>query len=337
MINKNMECKTAVVTGAGGFIGNHLVSRLKSEGYWVRGVDIKYPEFSKSDADEFIICDLAEDKNITRNVFINPHNTGRINDLGVDEVYSLAAWMGGAGVIFTGENDADIARISSSIDINTADACYQLGIKKVLTTSSACAYNHKNQEDPDNPNCKEDSIYPAWPDSVYGWSKLYSEILYDSYRRNKNLDVKIVRLHNVFGPLSCFDNGKEKAPAAICRKVLTAKNGEIEIWGDGTATRSFLFIDECINGIRRLMESDFSGPVNLGSEEMVSINQLVDMACSFENKRLIKKHIPGPLGVRGRNSDNQLIKEKLGWQPDYPLMKGLEKTYFWIKKQLEPR
>lgn len=335
MNNTLKKRKTAVVTGAGGFIGHAMVKSLKQKGYWVRGVDIKKPEFSKTLADEFIILDLAEDKNETRKIFVDPFKTGQLNEIGVDEVYNFAAWMGGAGVIFTGDHDADIIRINASININVCDACKQLGVGRVLYTSSACCYNHLLQLESNNPGLKESMAWPAYPDSVYGKEKLFSEDIYLSYHRNYGLDVRIVRLHNIFGPESCFQNGKEKAPAAMCRKVLKSTNGEIEIWGDGNQTRSFLYIDECIKGLHKIMESSYVFPVNLGSDEMVSINQLVDMACSFENKKLTKRHIPGPLGVQGRNSDNALIKEVLDWAPNYPLIDGLRNTYFWIKEQIE--
>lgn len=326
--------KTALVLGAGGFIGNHLVSRLKSEGYWVRGVDLKYPEYSQTDADEFVIADLR-DYNKCSSIITPPHQTAHDNtQISFDEVYQLAADMGGAGYIFTGENDANIMHNSAMINLNICDLAVKFNVKKVFYSSSACIYPAYNQLDPNNPNCREDSAYPAAPDSEYGWEKLFSERLYLTYHRNYNLDVRIARFHNIYGPLGAWNNGKEKAPAAICRKVAMATT-EIEIWGDGDQTRSFLYIDECIEGIRRLMESDFIGPVNLGSEEMVTINQLVDIACSIENKQLAKKHIPGPTGVRGRNSDNTLIGEMLNWKPNYSLSKGIENTYNWIKTQLK--
>lgn len=328
-----MSQKTALVLGAGGFIGNHLVNRLKSEGYWVRGVDLKYPEYQdKSNADDFVIGDLR-DFSLTRYVMWGP-NQGFDKEGSFDEVYQLAADMGGAGYIFTGENDANVMHNSATINLNVAEVATKFGVKKVFYSSSACMYPAYNQEDPNNPNCVESSAYPAAPDSEYGWEKLFSERLYLAYNRNYGLDVRIARFHNIFGPLGTWNGGKEKAPAAICRKVLSAKD-EIEIWGDGEQTRSFLYIDECIEGIRRLMNGDFIGPVNLGSEEMVTINQLVDIACAVEGKNLKKVHIPGPTGVRGRNSDNKLIKEKLGWEPNYPLFKGIEKTYHWIKSQME--
>lgn len=330
-----MSQKTALVLGAGGFIGNHLVNRLKSEGYWVRGVDLKYSEYQFSSADDFIIGDLR-DAFVVSKAFFLPKQTSS-NGTGIfDEVYQLAADMGGAGYIFTGENDANVMHNSATINLNVADAAVKFKAGKVFYSSSACMYPAYNQEDPENPNCVESSAYPAAPDSEYGWEKLFSERLFLAYNRNYGLDVRIARFHNIFGPLGTWQGGKEKAPAAICRKVISAKD-EIEIWGDGEQTRSFLYIDECVEGIRRLMNGSFLGPVNLGSEERVTINQLVDLACAIEGKQLKKKHIEGPTGVRGRNSDNRLIKEKLGWEPNYPLSKGLETTYHWIKSHMEAK
>jgi len=330
-----MSQKTALVLGAGGFIGNHLVNRLKSEGYWVRGVDLKYPEYQeKSNADDFIIGDLRDVKLVSLVMWSPLQRTTEAGSF--DEVYQLAADMGGAGYIFTGENDANVMHNSATINLNVVDFAAKFGVKKIFYSSSACMYPAYNQEDPNNPNCVESSAYPAAPDSEYGWEKLFSERLYLAYNRNHGLDVRIARFHNIFGPLGTWQGGKEKAPASICRKVLSAKD-EIEIWGDGEQTRSFLYIDECIEGIRRLMNGDFSGPVNLGSEEMVTINQLVDIACSIESKNLKKVHISGPTGVRGRNSDNKLIKEKLNWEPNYPLSKGIQETYHWIKSQMETK
>ena len=320
-----MKTKTALVCGAGGFIGSHLAKRLKKEGFWVRGVDLKYPPFAQTHADDFVIGDLRE-QDVVR----------RVVDRGFDEVYQLAADMGGAGFVFTGDNDADIMHNSALINLNMVEACYKRNVKKVFYSSSACIYPKYNQEDPDNPKTSEDSAYPANPDSEYGWEKLFSEHLYLAFRKNFGLDVRIVRFHNIFGPEGSWNDGREKAPAAFCRKVAMAKDGEeIEMWGDGKQTRSFLYIDECLEGVRRLMDSDFIGPVNIGSEEMVTINQLAETVMNIAGKKLSIKHISGPLGVRGRNSDNKLIKEKLGWEPNYPLNKGLEKTYNWIKKQLE--
>ena len=313
-----------LVTGAGGFIGSHLVECLVDEGHWVRGVDLKYPEFSETRADDFIIGDLR-DPLICRQAVDQPF----------DEVYQLAADMGGAGFVFTGENDADIMHNSALINLNMLEACYKRNVKKMFYSSSACIYPEHNQLDPDNPTTSEDSAYPANPDSGYGWEKLFSERMYLAFHRNYGMQVRIARLHNIFGPEGTWRGGREKAPAALCRKVAEAEDsGEIEIWGDGKQTRSFLYIDECLEGIRRLMQCDFTGPVNIGSEEMITINRLAEMVMDIAGKKLSIKHIPGPLGVRGRNSDNRLIQEKLGWTPSYPLRKGLEKTYLWIEEQV---
>lgn len=330
-----MNKKTALVLGAGGFIGNHLVNRLKTEGYWVRAADLKHPEYSNTQADEFVICDLRDEKAFSLLMLAPNQISLDDKENAFDEVYQLAADMGGAGYIFSGENDANVMHNSASINLNACHLATKFAVKKIFYSSSACMYPEHNQLDPRNPNCEESSAYPANPDSEYGWEKLFSERLYLAYNRNYGLNVRIARFHNIFGPLGTWKGGKEKAPAAICRKILTAQNNEIEIWGDGTQTRSFLYIDECIEGVRRLMESDFIGPVNLGSAEMVTINQLVLIACSIENKNLAKKHITGPLGVRGRNSDNKLIQEKLNWSPNYPLQQGIQNTYYWIKEQLE--
>ena len=317
--------KKAIVLGAGGFIGGHLVTKLKNLGYFVRGVDIKWHEYKKSDADEFIVADLR-----------NPVKVDTVIDSTFDEVYQLAADMGGAEFVFTGENDSDIMHNSALINLNVCDTCSKKKIKKIFYSSSACAYPEHNQLDPTNPNCEESSAYPANPDSEYGWEKLFSERIYLAYSRNKGIDVKIARFHNVFGPFGTWCGGREKAPAAICRKVLNASDGdEIEIFGDGEQTRSFLYVDECVEGVIKLMNSDFSGPVNIGSDYMVTINQLVDIVASIENKNIKKKHIPGPLGVRGRNSDNNLIKKKLNWQPTKPLKDGLKSTYEWIQKEMK--
>jgi GDP-D-mannose 3',5'-epimerase len=322
--------KSAVVLGAGGFIGGHLVQRLKDEGYYVKGVDIKSPEFGKTAADEFELADLRDSRKAKSAVYTKSGwNVA-------DEVYQLAADMGGAGYIFSKEHDADVMHNSATINLNILEAIKHSTCKKIFYSSSACMYPEYNQLDPSNPNCAEDSAYPANPDSEYGWEKLFSERLYLAYARNYGINVRIARFHNIYGPLGSWNNGKEKAPAAICRKVAMAKDGEeIEIWGDGEQTRSFLYIDECLEGVRRLMESDWQGPVNIGSDEMVTINRLVDIACEVANKKLIKKHIPGPLGVRGRNSDNSLIAEKLGWQPNAPLKEGIAKTYKWVEEQVK--
>jgi GDP-D-mannose 3', 5'-epimerase len=317
--------KSAIVCGAGGFIGGHLVNRLKSEGYWVRGVDLKTNEYGNTNADDFIIGDLR-DPRVCESLFDRP----------IDEVYQLAADMGGAGYIFTGEHDADVMHNSATINLNMVHLSHKFGVKKIFYSSSACMYPEYNQLDPDNPKCSEGSAYPAAPDSEYGWEKLFSERLYLAYQRNYGLQVRVARFHNIFGPQGTWNGGKEKAPAAICRKVAQApENGEIEIWGDGKQTRSFLYIDECVEGVRRLMDSDFSGPVNIGSDEMVTINGLAEMAMKIAGKPLSIKHIDGPQGVRGRNSDNAMIKEKLGWAPSTPLEKGMALTFEWINNQVK--
>jgi GDP-D-mannose 3',5'-epimerase len=316
--------RCALVLGAGGFIGGHLVHRLKTEGYWVRGVDLKFPEFREVEADDFLIADLRD-----------PIACREVIDRRFDEVYQLAADMGGAGYIFTGEHDADLMHNSATINLNVLETCRRRNIHRIFYSSSACMYPAYNQDDPDNPNCREDSAYPAAPDSEYGWEKLFSERLYLAYQRNHGIQARIARYHNIFGPQGTWRGGREKAPAAICRKVAQAKNGEaIEIWGDGNQTRSFLYVDECLEGTARLTRSEFVGPVNVGSDEMVTINQLVDIVSEIAGKRLRKVHIPGPTGVRGRNSDNALISEKLGWQPSQPLRKGLEVTYAWVESQV---
>ncbi len=315
--------KSALVCGAGGFIGGHLVKRLKKEGFWVRGVDLKFHEYAETEADDFVIGDLRD-----------PAFCRAVVDRRFDEVYQLAADMGGAGFIFTGENDADIMHNSATINLNMLDACHKRTVKRIFYSSSACMYPAYNQEDPDNPNLAEDSAYPAAPDSEYGWEKLFSERLYLSYQRNHGIQVRIARYHNIFGPEGTWNGGREKAPAALCRKVAVAnQGGEIEIWGDGKQTRSFLYVDECLEGSLRLMRSDFTGPVNIGSEEMVSINGLAKMIMTIAAKPLSIRNIPGPIGVRGRNSDNRLIRERLGWAPEQPLKNGLEITYRWIQQQ----
>lgn len=316
--------KSALVLGAGGFIGGHLVKRLKSEGFWVRGVDLKFHEHAETQADDFVVGDLR-DQQFCRSVI----------DRNFDEVYQLAADMGGAGYIFTGEHDADIMHNSASINLNIADIAHKRNIRRVFYSSSACMYPAYNQEDPDNPNCAEDSAYPAAPDSEYGWEKLFSERLFLAYNRNHGMANRVARYHNIFGPEGTWDGGKEKAPAAICRKVARAMSGDtIDIWGDGEQTRSFLYIDECIEGTLRLTRSNFEGPVNIGSDEMVTINQLVETVADIAGKTIHKNHIPGPTGVRGRNSDNRLIEERLGWRPSQTLRAGLEKTYEWIEMQV---
>jgi len=319
--------KKTLVCGAGGFIGSHLVKKLKQKGYWVRGVDLKYPEFSETEADDFLIGDLRD-----------PQICHSIVDQPFDEVYQLAADMGGAGFVFTGDNDADIMHNSAMINLNMLEACYKRNVKKIFYSSSACIYPEYNQLDPDNPKTAEDTAYPANPDSEYGWEKLFSERLYLAFHRNYRMDVRIARFHNIFGPEGSWNDGREKAPAALCRKIAeTPDGGEIEIWGDGKQTRSFLYIDECLEGIERLMNSDFIGPLNIGSEEMVTIDQLAYMIMDIAGKKLSIKHIPGPLGVRGRNSDNTLIRKVLGWSPSWPLKRGLEKTYRWIEEQVKKR
>jgi len=317
--------RTALVCGAGGFIGSHMVKRLKKEGFWVRGVDLHYPYFSETTADDFIMGDLRD-----------PGVCRQAVDRKFDEIYQFAADMGGAGFVFTGENDADIMHNSGSINLNVLDACEKRNNRRIFYSSSACMYPEYNQMEPDNPNCAEDSAYPADPDSEYGWEKLFSERLYLAYSRNKGFDVRIARYHNIFGPEGEWIGGREKSPAAMCRKVAMAKDGDaVEIWGDGKQTRSFLYIDECLEGTCRLLRSDWPGPVNIGSDEMVTINQLVDYVADIAGKSIHKNHISGPLGVRGRNSDNRLIQEKLGWRPTQPLKAGLEKTYAWIAEQVK--
>ena len=316
--------KCALVCGAGGFIGGHLVKQLKRDGLWVRGADLKFHEYSETEADDFAVGDLRD-----------PGFCRAIVDRRFDEVYQLAADMGGAGYIFTGEHDADLMHNSATINLNILDACLKRGTRKLFYSSSACMYPAYNQEDPSNPHCSEASAYPAAPDSEYGWEKLFSERVYLAYRRNYGLQTHVARYHNIFGPEGTWTGGREKAPAAICRKVAMARSGdEIELWGDGEQTRSFLYIDECIEGTVRLLRSSFTGPVNIGSDEMVTINQLVDLVADIAGKQIGKKHIPGPQGVRGRNSDNQLIWEKLHWLPIQGLRNGLERTYQWIEMQV---
>ncbi len=318
--------KTALVCGAGGFIGSHLVRRLKTEGYWVRGVDLKYPEFSTTAADDFLVADLRLSSSWETAL-----------DRQFYEVYQLAADMGGAGFVFTGENDADIMHNSAMINLHMVDYGVRKAVKKVFYSSSACIYPAYNQEDPKNPKCAESTAYPAAPDSEYGWEKLFSERLYLAFSRNHGLDVRVARFHNIFGPEGTWEGGREKAPAAMCRKVAeTPDGGEIEMWGDGEQTRSFLYIDDCLEAVRRLMNaSSFRGPVNIGSEEMVTINQMATMIMGIAGKKLGLKHVAGPLGVRGRNSDNKLIRAELAWTPAMSLEQGLRPTYRWIEQELQ--
>lgn len=318
--------KKVLVCGAGGFIGGHLVKKLKKQGAWVRGVDLKHHEFADSAADEFVIGDLTSQE-VVRDILGQPF----------DEVYQLAADMGGAGYIFTGENDANLMYNSASINLNIIRRSCEVGVKKIFYSSSACIYPAYNQSDPDNPNCAEGSAYPADPDSDYGWEKLFSERLFQAFARNYGLKVRIARFHNVFGPDGTWSGGREKAPAAICRKVAEApEGGSVEVWGDGMQTRSFLYIDECLEAVERFMQSEFEGPVNIGSEEMISLNQLAKMVIEISGKNLSIKNIPVTCeGVRGRRSDNQLIREKLGWAPSQPLRAGIEKTYQWVNQQVK--
>jgi nucleoside-diphosphate-sugar epimerase len=319
--------KAALVCGAGGFIGSHMVKRLVNEGVWVRGVDLKFPEFSSTGAHDFVIGDLRD-----------PHFCHSVVDRQFDEIYQFAADMGGAGFVFTGENDADIMQNSALINLNMLEACHRRNNRRIFYSSSACIYPEFNQQDPDNPKTAENTAYPAKPDSEYGWEKLFSERLYFAFCRNYKMEIRIARYHNIFGPEGSWNDGREKVPAAICRKVAEAEDGsEIEIWGDGKQTRSFLYIDECLEGTIRLMRSGWTGPVNIGSEEMVTINQLADIVMGIASKTLKKKHVEGPQGVRGRNSDNLLILEELGWQPTQPLVDGLRKTYSWIEQLVQQK
>ena len=319
--------KKALVCGGGGFIGGHLINRLKSEGYWVRGVDVKENEYDNNNADEFVIGDLRD-----------PEVANEVVTGDLDEIYQLAADMGGAGFVFTGTNDAAIMHNSVLCNLNILEAAKNKGVRRIFYSSSACMYPEHNQMDPNNPKCSEDSAYPANPDSEYGWEKLFSERLFLAYQKNHGIEARIARFHNIFGPQGTWDGGREKAPAAVCRKVAMADDGgSIEIWGDGQQTRSFLIVDECVEGIRRLMNSDFSGPVNIGSEEMISLNDFAKMVIGISGKSLTINNIPGPLGVRGRNSDNHLIQEKLGWAPSTPLRTGVEKTYDWISEQIRKK
>ncbi len=341
--------KKALVLGAGGFIGSHMVKRLRKEGYWVRGIDLKYPEYSDSEANEFIQGDLR-DVGFVRKCLEYKGTGGKFYEEipykyvhGFDEIYQFAADMGGAGFVFTGENDSEIMQNSVTINLNVLEQQRLLNREKgtnytkIFYSGSACMYPEYNQLDPNNPDCREESAYPANPDSEYGWEKLFSERLYLAYNRNHDIPVRIARYHNIFGPEGTWQGGREKAPAAICRKVALAEKqgGSIEVWGDGLQTRSFLYIDECIEATRRLMDSNFLGPVNIGSEEMVSINKLVDIAAKIGGKTIEKKHIDGPLGVRGRNSNNDLIRKKLGWDYSQSLEEGIKKTYQWIQLQIK--
>ena len=322
--------KTALVLGAGGFIGSHMVKRLKSEGYWVRAVDLKYPEFSKSAADEFIIADLRIYSKVKTVLHLNKSYKD-----GFDEVYQFAADMGGAGYIFTGDHDADVVHNSAMINLNVAKVASLFEISpKIFYSSSACIYPTRNQLDPDSPLCSEESAYPADPDSEYGWEKLFSERMYKSYERNYNLNMRIARFHNIYGPEGTWTGGKEKAPAAMCRKVVETDSGFIEVWGKGDQTRSFLYIDDCTEAVRRLMESDCKKVINIGSEEMIAINDLAEMAIRISGKDIELENVPGPEGVRGRNSDNALIKEHLNWDYNYSLQEGMEITYNWIESQV---
>ena len=317
--------KTALVLGGGGFIGHHLINSLKGEGYWVRGADLKFPSYERTAADDFLLgnlCDQSFCEHVVNQKF--------------DEVYQLAADMGGAGYIFTGENDASVMHNSATININIVEQCRKRNSFNLFYSSSACIYPEYNQLDPDNPNCKEESAYPAAPDSEYGWEKLFSERLYLTYNRNHKMNNKVARYHNIFGPLGAWNNGKEKSPAALCRKVAEAQNGgSVEIWGDGKQTRSFLFVDECVEGTKKLLRSNKTGPYNIGSEEMVSINDFVDLISDVAGKTINKVHIDGPLGVRGRNSDNTLIKSELDWAPSATLREGIAKTYEWIEERVK--
>ena len=320
-----MQNKRALVCGAGGFIGSHLVKRLKADGYWVRGVDLKHTEYGSTAADEFIVADLR-----------NPDSWEKALDLHFEEVYQLAADMGGAGFVFSGDNDAEIMHNSAMINLHMAHYGIQKGVGKVFYSSSACMYPAYNQEDSKNPKCGESTAYPAAPDSEYGWEKLFSERLYFAFFRNRGLDVRVARFHNIFGPEGTWTGGREKAPAALCRKIAEKPDGgEIEIWGDGEQTRSFLYVDECVEAVLRLMKSSFRGPVNIGSEEMVTINQMASMIMDIAGKKVSLKHVTGPLGVRGRNSDNKLIRTELGWEPTQKLTDGLAKTYSWIEAQVK--
>jgi len=343
--------KTALVLGAGGFIGSHMVKRLRAEGYWVRGVDLKFPEFSEHQANEFVLGDLRSIAFMERVIEYKGDRGNFYQSVPYryiqpfDEIYQFAADMGGAGFVFTGENDANIMHNSVTINLNVLEMQHQmngrLGINKtkIFYSGSACMYPEHNQLDPDNPDCREESAYPAAPDSEYGWEKLFSERLYFAYHRNHGIPVRVSRYHNIFGPEGTWEGGREKSPAAICRKVayLPEEGGAIEVWGDGKQTRSFLYIDECIEATRRMMDSNFIGPVNIGSEEMVTINQLVETAAKVAEKKVEKNHIDGPLGVRGRNSNNDVVRRELGWDYSQSLEEGIAKTYAWIIEQINAK
>lgn len=337
--------KTALVLGGGGFIGSRMIKQLKSEGYWVRGVDLKYPEFSDTEADQFLIYDLRSNQNVQVMMTLETteqgyplefeyHHIPFSNKKPFDEVYQFAADMGGAGYIFTGEHDADVMHNSALININVVEWAVKEIVGKIFYSSSACIYPQDIQQVSDNPGLEESDAYPADPDSEYGWEKLFSERLYMAFARNHGLNIRIARFHNIFGPEGTYKGGREKAPAAICRKVIESEN-TIEIWGGGTQTRSFLYITECIEAVRRLMNSDYNEPINIGSDEMIEINGLAEMVIDISNKDLSIKNVTGPKGVQGRNSDNKLIEKVLGWKPSMLLREGMKKTYQWIKLQIE--
>lgn len=344
----NKYKKTALVLGAGGFIGSHMVKRLRSEGYWVRGVDLKYPEFSPTEANEFIRGDLRDFNFVEKVIQFKGYHGNFYRFVALqfiepfDEIYQFAADMGGAGFVFSGENDADIMHNSATINLNVLESIRKfnnykaVNKTKIFYSSSACMYPEYNQLDPENPDCREDSAYPANPDSEYGWEKLFSERLYFAYHRNHDIPVRVARYHNIFGPEGTWKGGREKSPAAICRKVaeVNGNTGTIDVWGDGKQTRSFLYINECVEATRRLMNSSFVGPVNIGSEEMVTINELVDITAKVAGKNIEKNYIDGPLGVRGRNSNNDIIRRELGWDYSMTLEEGISKTYKWIEAQL---
>ena len=312
-----------LVCGAGGFIGTHLVTSLKNQGHYVIGVDLKYPEYSNTDADEFYILDLRNQSTVEQLITSDLY-----------EVYQLAADMGGAGYIFTGENDADIMHNSAMINLHVAHEMVKKGVNRVFYSSSACMYPAHNQTDPNNPLLSEESAYPAAPDSEYGWEKLFSERMFMAFAKNHGIRARIARFHNIFGPLGAWSNGREKSPAALCRKVALS-TGEVEVWGPGTQTRSFLFIEECVEGIHKIMASNCDFPLNLGSERMISINDLTKLIAQRAGKEITIKNIPGPLGVMGRNSHNKLIMETIEWRPGEDLEYGIDKTYAWIKHQID--